>query len=489
MLSAGASNALLKTLEEPPAHVVFVLATTDPQKILPTLRSRAQGYEFRLLGAATLAEHLRWVVDDAGLEVDDDAIDNAVRRGQGSARDALSALDRIMAAGGVSDDDTVVDEMAEALCERDTARALVAVATACSAGRDPRDLTEALLAHLRDAFLSIVAAEVVSLPDAALELVADQGRRLGAPATVRALDVMGEALLAMREAPDARVVLEVALIRATRPEVDASPAALLERVERLERAGRGGAAPAEGGAGALPPAPVAATAGSARHAARQAVTAVTGTATGPGEATTTAPAGVAPSGASRPALGGLRREREAAPTPPAPAQPTTPAPPSPPAPAPPAAAVAGADIEHDDRQRPLPSRDELTVAWADHILGGLRPLAKGRFAAGRFAAVEGGTVTFAVPTDAMRGKCEVHRLDVQAALEAHFGRPIPLRLTVDTSTAAQMADGGAPGASLAEPVDLDDLRDAPPDDRSGLERLTEAFPGAEVVDDAAPGSS
>jgi hypothetical protein len=98
-------------------------------------------------------------------------------------------------------------------------------------------------------------------------------------------------------------------------------------------------------------------------------------------------------------------------------------------------------------------------------------------------------VTFAVPTDAMRGKCEVHRLDVEAALEAHFGRPVPLRLTVDTSTAAQMADGGAPGTSLAEPVDLDDLRDAPPDDRSGLERLTEAFPGAEVVDDAGPGAS
>src|SRR3954469_8700120 len=154
MLSAAASNALLKTLEEPPGHVVFVLATTDPQKVLPTIRSRTQHYELRLLDGPTLQAHLRWVADDAKLDVTDDAIALAVRRGKGSARDALSALDLIVAAGGTASDDTAIDEIIESLCERDTGRALVAVAEACAAGRAPRDLADTLLSHLRDALVA-----------------------------------------------------------------------------------------------------------------------------------------------------------------------------------------------------------------------------------------------------------------------------------------------------------------------------------------------
>ena len=99
MLSNAAANALLKTLEEPPGHVVFVLATTDPQKVPPTIRSRTQHFEFRLLGADTLAELVRDVNEAAGLSLDDDALSVAVRRGRGSARDALSALDQVAAAG------------------------------------------------------------------------------------------------------------------------------------------------------------------------------------------------------------------------------------------------------------------------------------------------------------------------------------------------------------------------------------------------------
>ncbi|MGI9120914.1 MAG: DNA polymerase III subunit gamma/tau [Acidimicrobiales bacterium] len=496
MLSTGASNALLKTLEEPPSHVVFVLATTDPQKVLPTIRSRTQAYEFRLLSADTLSEHLRWVVADAGLEVDDVDLAQAVRRGQGSARDALSALEQIVAAGGGLDDDAAIDEMAEALCEHDSGRALVALASACTAGRDPRHLGEALLAHLRDVFLSIVAVEVVSLPDAALEMVSDQGRRLGAAATVRALDALGEALLAMREASDPRVVLEVALVRVTRPEADASPSALLERVERLERRMRGGAATIADGAGpTLPSSPPAAPAGSAREHARQAVTEVMSTAAdpspapGPGAAEPS-PVGGAGAGESRRALGSLRRN----PTPP-PADelpPRSPAPmptiPTPPSAVPTPDPAVLSPPEGDGDGPALPTRQELTLAWADHVLGGLRPVARGLFGAGRFAAVDQGVVTFAVPTDAMRRKCEGRRHEVEAALAAHFGRPVPLKLAVDDSTAAQMADGGAPGDSLAEAVDVDDLRDAPPDPRSGLDRLAQAFPGVEIVDESSPGS-
>src|SRR5207248_402045 len=150
MLSAAASNTLLKTLEEPPAHVVFVLATTEPQKVLPTIRSRTQHFEFRLLPPDVLAEHLRWVVSDAGLDVAPDAITLVARRGNGSARDALSALDQVAAAGGIDEDSVAVEDLVDALAELDAGRTLGAVAEASAAGRDPRQLARDLVEHLRD---------------------------------------------------------------------------------------------------------------------------------------------------------------------------------------------------------------------------------------------------------------------------------------------------------------------------------------------------
>ena len=154
MLTPAASAALLKTLEEPPDHVVFVLATTDPQKVLPTIRSRTQHYEFRLLGADELAEHVRWVIDDAGLDLGDDAVEYVVRQGGGSARDTLSALERVAAAGGVVDDGEALGDLLDAVAEADAGKALLAVAEAVGSGRDPRVLGEALLARLRDVFLA-----------------------------------------------------------------------------------------------------------------------------------------------------------------------------------------------------------------------------------------------------------------------------------------------------------------------------------------------
>ena len=128
MLSTPASNALLKTLEEPPAHVVFVLATTDPQKVLPTIRSRTQHFEFRLIGPEVLVDLLRDINDEAALGVPVEAIDLAVRRGRGSARDALSVLDQVAAAGMEDDEPAFGDDLVEALADRDAAAALAAVA-------------------------------------------------------------------------------------------------------------------------------------------------------------------------------------------------------------------------------------------------------------------------------------------------------------------------------------------------------------------------
>ncbi|HEX4904733.1 MAG TPA: DNA polymerase III subunit gamma/tau [Acidimicrobiales bacterium] len=430
MLTSAASNTLLKTLEEPPGHVVFVLATTEPEKVLPTIRSRTQHFELRLLDGPTLQSHLRWVADDAKLDVDDAAIALAVRRGKGSARDALSALDQIAAAGGTGEDDTVVDEIIESLCERDTGRALVAVAQAASAGREPRQLAEAVLGHLRDALVATLAPDAVLLPDDAKELVADQGRRLGNAATVRAMDAIGEAIQQMRESPDPRVALEVALVRCTRVELDASPAALVERLERLERGGRVAAAPAAAAAAATP---------------------------------TPAPERPAPTRppTERPTLGALRNRTPAAAT----AAPTATA----------SASPAGGGA--------LPSRDALTTAWADAVLPKLKPRVKGLFASGRFIAVEDGTAVFALQYESHISLAAPVKPDVEAALAAHFGVPVPLRLVVDPGgPAKEDAPTSAPDQP-EEPVDLDELTDAPPDNRTGIDHLSAAFGDVEVVED------
>jgi len=443
MLSPGASNALLKTLEEPPGHVVFVLATTDPQKVLPTIRSRTQHYELRLLDGPTLQSHLRWVADDAQLDVTDDAIALAVRRGKGSARDALSALDLIVAAGGSASDDTTVDEIVEALCERDTGRALVAVAEASSAGRAPRDLADALLVHLRDALVATLAPDAVLLPDDAKELVADQGRRLGNAATVRAMDAIGESIQAMRESPEPRVALEVALVRCTRVELDTSPAALVERLEKLERGARTAA-----------PSPAASDASAAPTAAA---------------ATPSRPA------PERPTLGALRKKAPSASAPAA-------------APTPPGATTDAAPAAPSATSGALPSRDDLTTAWADAVLPKLRPTVKAKFAAGRFLSVGDGRAVYALPGAGLLEKASDVKAAVEAALAEHFGHAVPLELVVDPGGAPPVDDEPPRSARAVqepepeeEPPDLDELTDAPDDPRTGIDHLSAAFPGSEIV--------
>ena len=160
MLSASASNALLKTLEEPPDHVVFVLATTDPQKVLPTIRSRTQHYEFHLLDADVLALLLAEVARDAKLELPESAVEAAVRRGRGSARDALSALDQVVAAGVVEDDRPFFNELIVSLAERGTAHTLQVIESALIAGLDAPRIAAGLLDELRGQFLAALAPGV-----------------------------------------------------------------------------------------------------------------------------------------------------------------------------------------------------------------------------------------------------------------------------------------------------------------------------------------
>ncbi|MGI8685016.1 MAG: DNA polymerase III subunit gamma/tau, partial [Acidimicrobiales bacterium] len=255
MLSTSASNALLKTLEEPPGHVIFVLATTDPQKVLPTIRSRTQHFEFRLLTGDVLSGLLADVNEAAGLGVASEAIDLVVRRGKGSARDALSVLDQVAAAGEVDDETPVTDDAVEALCERDAGRALVAVAAASAAGRDPRRLAADLVDHLRNAFLLTQAPNLVAVPDEERDRLAEQAHRMGPAALVRGIETLGRTQVDMRDALDPRIILEAALVRLASPHVDTSPAAIVERLERLERAASVAPPPPGGQRAPAPPPP------------------------------------------------------------------------------------------------------------------------------------------------------------------------------------------------------------------------------------------
>jgi DNA polymerase-3 subunit gamma/tau len=234
MLSKPAEAALLKTLEEPPPHVVFVLATTDPQKVSETIRSRTQHLQFHLLPMNDLDEHVRWVIKDANLKVSEAAIAQVLSQGGGSARDTLSALELVAAGGGEADEQLSPDEFVEAIIDRDPGRALGATAAAIQRGADPRMLAEEIVRQLRECFLSLMAPDLVQLPEQRKTLVADQARRMGASTVVRAIEVLGEILIEMRHAPDARLLIEVALVKLTSVNNANDNSSLIARIERLE---------------------------------------------------------------------------------------------------------------------------------------------------------------------------------------------------------------------------------------------------------------
>jgi DNA polymerase III subunit gamma/tau len=506
MLSTAASNALLKTLEEPPAHVIFVLATTDPQRVLPTIRSRTQHFEFRLLGPETLGELLEQVRQDAHLDIPDEALGLAVRRGRGSARDALSVLDQVVSSDSVDDDLPELDEVVEAMAERDVARALVAVAHLTSAGFSPQQLCGDLVDYLRQGFLALVAPDLVTVSGAERDSVADRAERVGLAAVVRAMEVLGQAQVAMRDAPEPRVNLEVALVRLAHPEADNSPEAMLVRIERLE------AAPRPEGIVA-PPTAVESTPPASEPRGRLSAPSE------PDEGGS-APGG---SGPARKTLGAVRRQTAA----------STPAVEEPRVDSPPKVAPSGRGSSEpspsphaghggDAPSGPFPTRDQLVQAWGDHIIGRLRPKAKALFQAGRFVGVEDDGAVFALPNDIHRSRCEEVQGEIETALSDHFGQHVGLVLVVDGGpgpSASPVGDpalsptpatpvprapeaehpaqseSSAPPPSIAGGVDdhpLDDHPDLSAFDESELgeiadidnsaqARVLQAFPGAEEV--------
>jgi DNA polymerase-3 subunit gamma/tau len=235
MLTPGAENALLKTLEEPPGHVVFVLATTEPQKVVSTIRSRTQHYEFELIPADLLGNHLRWIAKDANLNVTDQMIDYVLRVGGGSARDALSALDQVVAAGGIPNDDDAVGTILEGISIGDPNTVIDGLSQAIQAGRAPRVIGETLISRLRDAFLTAMGASVEYLSDRQADQAKQLSERMPLAMITKSLEVIGVSLIGMRQSSDPRIDLEVAVLRLTHPKLQTDLGAIVGRLERLER--------------------------------------------------------------------------------------------------------------------------------------------------------------------------------------------------------------------------------------------------------------
>jgi DNA polymerase-3 subunit gamma/tau len=518
MLSTAASNALLKTLEEPPSHVIFVLATTDPQKVLPTIRSRTQHFEVHLLSAADLEGLVDYVVADAGLELSPEGRTYVLRVGAGSARDTLSALDRVVAAGGIPDSEDAVDELVEALCERDTGRALIAVEGALSRGRNPRVLGEALIARLRDVFLASVGADLSRLTDTDRARATEQGRRLGAAGATRALESLGEAFVGIQDALDPRIPLEVALVRLTRDDADVSLSSLADRISRLERGGVVAAVdPALASPGparpTAPPPPVANddadeehTDGSAMPAAgsrpadvaRQELARRSGAEENGRPARPAArPAAVRP---ARPARPGSAPAASTTSTPAAPAPEPTPTPEAQAEPTSEAQAEAQAEAQPAADAAPaaapapaggaMPALVDLTRIWSDTLLPSLPQRSRARFSGGHWVEVSDGVAVFGLPNEPHATRCEELRPEVESMLSAHFGTTVPIRLVVDGSA----PDPSAPRAVAAsrraadenpvdESIDLDDLTNARGTATAGVDRIAAVFPGASLVDE------
>lgn len=262
MLTTAAFNALLKTLEEPPAHVIFVLCTTDPQKILETILSRCQRFDFHRIGNEDIERRLAYVCEQEGFDYDDEALAIVARHAKGGMRDALSTLEQLSVFGNGTvhaDDarsllgevsDQILGEFARAIADRDVAELYGLIRAQVEKGNDLLELTRDLVAHVRDVYVACVAGARAEL----FEGGAEQAEALAAEAAAfgehpadrlaRVLTVLDDAALEMRGASDVRLVLEIACTRLARPEADLTIEALAERVARLEAMVANAAVPA-----------------------------------------------------------------------------------------------------------------------------------------------------------------------------------------------------------------------------------------------------
>jgi DNA polymerase-3 subunit gamma/tau len=251
-LGPGAANALLKVVEEPPAHVLFIFATTEPDKLISTIRSRTHHYPFRLVPPATLGAHLEKICDAEGIKVAKGVIPLVVRTSGGSVRDALSVLGQLLAGAGKDGvtyeiavallgytDGALLDESIDAIAARDGATLFTTIDRVIESSSDPRRFAQDLLERLRD--LIIIGAvddnnsQVLNeYPEDQLERIRTQSKLIGVANLIRSADIVAEGLTQMRGATPPRLLLELMCGRILLPASDDS--AVLARIERLEKA-------------------------------------------------------------------------------------------------------------------------------------------------------------------------------------------------------------------------------------------------------------
>jgi len=267
-LGPGAANALLKVVEEPPPHVIFIFATTEPEKLISTIRSRTHHYPFRLVPPGILGEHLEKICAQEGVKVAKGVIPLVVRASGGSVRDALSILGQLLAGAGAEGvsyeiaiqllgftDSALLDDAVEALAARDGATLFKTVDRVIESGHDPRRFASDFLERLRDLMIvdALAATSANSIlrdiPEDQLERMVTQAKNLGAATLSRAADIAAEGLTQMRGATAPRLILELICGRMLLPMGDTSDSGLLARLERLERV--------QGMATSATPAPVA----------------------------------------------------------------------------------------------------------------------------------------------------------------------------------------------------------------------------------------
>ena len=250
-LGPGAANALLKVVEEPPPHVIFIFATTEPDKLISTIRSRTHHYPFRLVPPGVLGEHLEKICALEGIKVAKGVIPLVVRASGGSVRDALSVLGQLLAGAGADGvtydiavqllgftDGALLDEAIDALAARDGATMFAAIDSVIESGLDPRRFTQDFLERLRDLIIVGATKDKASqllreLPEDQLERMATQANIIGAATLIRAADITAEGLTQMRGATAPRLILELICGRILLPAGDDS--AVIARIERLER--------------------------------------------------------------------------------------------------------------------------------------------------------------------------------------------------------------------------------------------------------------
>jgi DNA polymerase-3 subunit gamma/tau len=253
-LGPGAANALLKVVEEPPPHVIFIFATTEPEKLISTIRSRTHHYPFRLVPPGILAEHMEKICKEEGATVAKGVIPLVVRASGGSVRDALSVLGQLLAGAGPDGvsyeiaiqllgftDGALLDDAVDALAARDGATLFKTVDRVIESGHDPRRFASDFLERLRDLMIvdALAATNANSilreLPDDQLERMRTQAANIGAANLSRSADIAAEGLTQMRGATAPRLILELICGRMLLPGGDNSEAGMLSRIERLER--------------------------------------------------------------------------------------------------------------------------------------------------------------------------------------------------------------------------------------------------------------